>query len=76
VAQTEPMTTPLADAAAGSGPSAPVVAAPPVPVGPMTARRRVRAFVALTKPRIIELLLVTTVPTMVLAAQGWPGTGS
>jgi protoheme IX farnesyltransferase len=31
--------------------------------------------VALTKPRIIELLLVTTVPTMVLAARGWPGWG-
>ena len=31
------------------------------------------AYVALTKPRIIELLLVTTVPTMVLAAHGWPG---
>jgi len=29
--------------------------------------------VALTKPRIIELLLVTTLPTMVLAAGGWPG---
>jgi protoheme IX farnesyltransferase len=28
--------------------------------------------VALTKPRIIELLLVTTVPAMVLAARGWP----
>lgn len=27
---------------------------------------------ALTKPRIIELLLITTVPTMVLAADGWP----
>lgn len=34
-----------------------------------------RAYVALTKPRIIELLLVTTVPTMVLAAGGWPGWG-
>jgi protoheme IX farnesyltransferase len=32
----------------------------------------VRAYVALTKPRIIELLLVTTVPTMVLAAGGIP----
>jgi len=32
-----------------------------------------RAYVALTKPRIIELLLVTTVPTMVLAAGGLPG---
>jgi protoheme IX farnesyltransferase len=31
-----------------------------------------RAYVALTKPRIIELLLVTTVPTMVLAAGGIP----
>jgi len=32
----------------------------------------VRAFVALTKPRIIETLLVTTVPTMFLAAGGLP----
>ncbi len=31
------------------------------------------AYVALTKPRIIELLLITTVPAMVLAAGGWPG---
>lgn len=29
---------------------------------------------ALTKPRIIELLLVTTIPTMVLAEGGWPAT--
>ena len=34
--------------------------------------RRVRAYVALTKPRIIELLLVTTVPAMILAAGGLP----
>jgi protoheme IX farnesyltransferase len=33
---------------------------------------RAGALVALTKPRIIELLLVTTVPTMVVAAGGWP----
>jgi protoheme IX farnesyltransferase len=32
----------------------------------------VRAYVALTKPRIIELLLVTTVPVMFLAARGVP----
>ena len=32
----------------------------------------VRAYIALTKPRIIELLLVTTIPTMVLAAGGLP----
>ena len=31
-----------------------------------------RAYVALMKPRIIELLLVTTVPTMVLAERGVP----
>lgn len=30
------------------------------------------AYVALTKPRIVELLLVTTIPTMVLAERGWP----
>ncbi len=35
-------------------------------------RSRVGVYVALTKPRIIELLLVTTIPTMVLAADGWP----
>jgi protoheme IX farnesyltransferase len=35
-------------------------------------RRRVLAYVGLTKPRIIELLLVTTVPAMMLAARGWP----
>ncbi|HEX4906211.1 MAG TPA: heme o synthase [Acidimicrobiales bacterium] len=37
-----------------------------------SARARVGGFVALTKPRIIELLLVTTVPTMVVAQQGMP----
>jgi heme o synthase len=31
-----------------------------------------RSLVALTKPRIIELLLVTTVPTMLLAQRGLP----
>jgi protoheme IX farnesyltransferase len=33
----------------------------------------VRAYVELTKPRIIELLLTTTLPALVLAADGWPG---
>ena len=32
-----------------------------------------RAYVALTKPRIIELLLVTTLPAMMLASGGLPG---
>ena len=42
--------------------------------GNLRAPRRARAaaFVALTKPRIIELLLVTTVPPMILAERGLP----
>jgi protoheme IX farnesyltransferase len=35
-------------------------------------RGRIASYVALTKPRIIELLLVTTLPSMVLAAGGLP----
>ena len=34
--------------------------------------RKAKAYVALTKPRVIELLLVTTVPVMILAAGGIP----
>ncbi len=41
--------------------------------GPATTGDRIRAYVALTKPRIIELLLVTTVPAMVLATRWVPG---
>ena len=44
--------------------------------GPAERRRvgdTIRAYVALTKPRIIELLLVTTVPAMVLATREVPG---
>lgn len=36
------------------------------------SRPRILAFVALMKPRIIELLLVTTVPTMIVADDGIP----
>jgi len=42
--------------------------------GTMGLRDRISAYIALTKPRIIELLLVTTVPAMVVAAGGWPST--
>ena len=42
-------------------------------VEPRTRRDSVRAYIALTKPRIIELLLVTTVPAMVLATRQVPG---
>jgi protoheme IX farnesyltransferase len=38
-------------------------------------RTKIGAFVALTKPRIIELLLVSTVPTMILADEGLPSLG-
>src|SRR5690606_25285590 len=40
---------------------------------PSVRRGVVKAYFALTKPRIIELLLITTVPAMVLAEGGWPG---
>ena len=45
----------------------------PVYTGKMTAGRKLRAYVALTKPRVIELLLVTTLPTMIFAERGLPG---
>jgi protoheme IX farnesyltransferase len=38
-------------------------------------RTRAAAYLALTKPRIIELLLVTTLPTMVVADAGLPPLG-
>jgi heme o synthase len=41
-------------------------------VAPRTLRATLSAYVALTKPRIIELLLVTTVPTMIVANRGMP----
>ncbi|MGB7861400.1 MAG: heme o synthase [Acidimicrobiia bacterium] len=47
---------------------------PRVEVEAVDVRSRLAAYVALTKPRIIELLLITTVPSMVLAAGSWPGT--
>ena len=37
---------------------------------------RVRAYTALTKPRVIELLLITTLPVMFLAAGGLPPLGT
>jgi protoheme IX farnesyltransferase len=46
--------------------SAPVALVHPGP------KARIGGFVALTKPRIIELLLVTTLPTMVVAERGVP----
>jgi len=66
-------TSPAAPAgpASSSRPSAPAAAAQ----GTRSLRRRVGAYVALTKPRVIELLLVTTLPTMILAQGGFPPVG-
>lgn len=45
----------------------------PQAIGPaVTARDVIVAYVGLTKPRIVELLLVTTLPAMFLAAHGVP----
>ncbi|MEN9714703.1 MAG: hypothetical protein RJA35_170 [Actinomycetota bacterium] len=49
--------------ASAPGPGAPVSA---------TALSKIKAYIALTKPRVIELLLITTVPTMILAQRGMP----
>ncbi|MEV0970482.1 heme o synthase [Microtetraspora glauca] len=43
-----------------------------VAAAPRSLGALVRAYVALTKPRIIELLLITTLPVMFLAARGLP----
>src|SRR5688572_5607902 len=40
--------------------------------GSRTFGRTIRAYIALTKPRVLELLLVTTVPVMILAEGGFP----
>jgi heme o synthase len=40
----------------------------------LDARGRVKAFVALTKPRVISLLLFTTIIAMFIAKGGYPGT--
>ena len=39
---------------------------------PRSPRQVVGAYVALTKPRVIELLLITTIPAMLLAQHGLP----
>jgi protoheme IX farnesyltransferase len=51
--------------------SEPATAAAPVAEARPT-RSKLAAYVAITKPRIIELLLVTTVPVQILAEQGLP----
>ncbi len=57
--------------AAHAGPAVP--AAPAAPAARRPFRATLGAYVALTKPRIIELLLITTIPAMVLATRDLPG---
>jgi protoheme IX farnesyltransferase len=52
------------------GPTATYPAGPPS--GRATRRHAIVAYIALTKPRIIELLLVTTIPAMFVAQRGVP----
>jgi protoheme IX farnesyltransferase len=59
----------LPDAVAGQ--EAPAGSDSP-PAGRRTPGQIARSLFALTKPRIIELLLVTTLPTMLLARRGLP----
>ncbi len=71
----EPIAIPEASEDIGAAADAlePVEAEAPAPavVAPDLGSR-MRAYIALTKPRIILLLLITTVPAMVLAQDGWP----
>ena len=68
--------TTLAGPTAAPAAATPADAAPDAAAEPVSRAARARAvvgaYVALTKPRIIELRLVTPVPTMVLAERGLP----
>ena len=46
--------------------------APAIPTPKASTKDTIKAYIALTKPRIIVLLLITTVPTMMLAKRGMP----
>lgn len=45
----------------------------PIPAARVGVRRLLGAYLAVTKPRIISLLLFTTLAAMFVAAGGWPG---
>src|SRR5438034_11214734 len=57
---------PDAEAASASGPSVPDSGRRPRSSGVLSA------YIQLTKPRIVLLLLITTVPAMILARRGLP----
>jgi protoheme IX farnesyltransferase len=44
----------------------------PATAAPVGALAKLKGYIALTKPRVVELLLVTTAPAMILAARGIP----
>ena len=44
------------------------------PTAQLVGRDLINAYIALTKPRVISLLLFTTLTAMVIAKGGWPGT--
>jgi protoheme IX farnesyltransferase len=60
------------DEAEVSAPAPATDADPPAASAGAARAARVRAYIALTKPRIIELLLITTIPAMVLATRDLP----
>jgi len=71
-----PLSVDDAVASSASTPGAPDTTVTVAPTGPLSRlRRTVGPYVALTKPRVIELLLVTTLPTMILAHGGFPSFG-
>ena len=65
-------TTVIADAGSSGG-AGHVADDPAAAPGTRGSGDTIRAYVALTKPRIIELLLITTIPAMVLATRQLPG---
>ena len=66
-----PLSVDDAGASSASTPGAADTTVTVAPSGPLSRlRRTVGPYVALTKPRVIELLLVTTLPTMILAQAG------
>jgi heme o synthase len=67
--------TQATSALAGHGDFASPALTEPMPPGRRSAGLIARSLFQLTKPRIIELLLVTTLPTMLLARRGLPGLG-
>lgn len=58
-----------------TGKARPVIHPPASSTRSKEATGRIKAYFLLTKPRIIELLLITTVPAMIVAKRGWPSPG-